>query len=220
MKEENADSNSEEDAVDNMLDVVDVPLVPESFSPLYFMFQWVETLSTRQRLSVVINMPSGTLTTYEICVVGGGFVLQFRVAFPKFMADIERLHEYWLRGPGVRISEDHPKIGASVQALKGRRETGSAAIYSVAHIRLPLKVETDVDYEALEDEEVVDGVSVTTSLLYVELKAATDVYSGTASRKSFKRVRTGESTPTNLGLSPTTPSPAFRVHSAAVQGPQ
>lgn len=69
-------------------------------------------------------------------MVGGGLVLQFRVAFPRFMAGIERLHEYWLKGPGVRISEDHPKIGASVQVLKASRETGSAAVYFVAHIRL------------------------------------------------------------------------------------
>lgn len=106
------------------------------------------------------------------------------------MADIERLHDYWLKGPGLRISEDHPMIGASVEALKERRETGSASIYSVAHIILPVMVETDVEYEALEDEEVVDGTSVTTSVPYVELKATTDVYSGSESRKSFKSVRT------------------------------
>lgn len=82
VKEEGAHSNSENDAIDKVEEVMVVPLVPETFPPLFFMFQWVETLTTRQRVSVVINMPSGTLNTYEICVVSGEFVLKFLVAFP------------------------------------------------------------------------------------------------------------------------------------------
>lgn len=125
VKEEAGESISDDDGTEKLEDVTKVRLVPESFSPLYFMFQWVEPLSTRQHLSLVINMPSGTLTTYGICVVGGGYVLQCHVAFTKFVVDIERLPEYWLKRPGSCISEDHTKIGASVQALKAR-ETGSA----------------------------------------------------------------------------------------------
>lgn len=172
----------------------------------------------RQSLSVVLNMLSGTLTTYKKIMIGGGFILQFLVAFPRFMADIERLHEYWLKGPSAHISEDDPKIEASVQALMARHETGSVAVYSIALIRLPLNVETDVEYEALEDEEVVDGVLVATILIYIELKATTDLYSGTKSRKSFKRVRTGE--PTHLTLS----QPLLHLHHvlvpALLQGPK
>lgn len=194
--------SSDGEEIDTDDDTVRVNCCPTTFTPLYFMFPWQETLSTRQRLSIVISLPSGTNDTYGLCVVRNGMALQLRVLLPSDMVNVQLLHSLWLNNPSHPMSRDHPKIGACVQALKERKESLDASVPSFSTIQLPLKVETDLSYEAIH-------LGHATYLLYVDLKAASDVYSGTAERKPFQRVSSGSpSSPTRLFISPTTPAPA------------
>lgn len=98
-------------------------------------------------------MPSGSETSYDHCVVGGGDAVQLRILLPPALSCAERLHSFWLTGDGARFSMDHWKIGTCVKALKERRKTAAQDLDTIDHIRLPFKVVTNFEYEALRDAD-------------------------------------------------------------------
>lgn len=127
-----------------------MPVSGSQFVPVYYFFRWLETMSTRERVSVIINLPSGTQASYGLCVVGEGTALQVKVEPPRPMTDVKVLHTFWLGKEAPNgISQDHPRIGACVQALKDMRSSEDESIWLYATIPLPIRVEADCKHEPL-----------------------------------------------------------------------
>lgn len=98
---------------------------------------------------MIISLSSGTNNSYDLSVFEGDRALQLTVKLPGPMVDVRRLHAFWLSGDGLCISEDHPKIGAFVQALKEWTSSSDTTISSISTIPLPIQVETGLLFEGL-----------------------------------------------------------------------
>lgn len=89
------------------------------FHAFVFFFKWAQTMSTRNKITFVIDLPSGTEDTYAVNPIDDGNALQLTVSYPQPMTDVVELRHFWVK-PDVepRMSLDHPKIGACVNALR------------------------------------------------------------------------------------------------------
>jgi len=153
-----------------------------NFAPIYFFFEWTKTISTRKILGVLINLPSGVEGSFQLCVVDGGMFLQLKVEWPQEMQDVVAMHKFWTEQDGAnKISCDHPKLDACVQALKALRDDRHSAICSTSAIALPIRVETELQYEPMH-------WAPSLFLLYVDLNVAADSYSGAGARKLFQNM--------------------------------
>lgn len=104
------------------------------------------------------------------------------------------------------MSVNHPKVCTCVQALKTLivARDPVAPLVSVCSISLPIRVETELDYEAL-------CWTGSIYILYVDLKVAADCNSGASRRKAFQDIsRTMEAG--RFGT-PVTPTPGARADS-------
>ena len=60
--------------------------------PIHTVFEWCDSL-LRERLTVIVVMPSGINPKYTLAVVGGGTKLEVIVEWPSMMVDPEKLHK-------------------------------------------------------------------------------------------------------------------------------
>lgn len=58
------------------------------FMSLHYFFGWEETTTTRAKVSVVMNLLSGTLDSYGCFVVEDGIVLRLKVWYPTPMLNV------------------------------------------------------------------------------------------------------------------------------------
>lgn len=75
--------------------------------------------------------------------------LLVRVVLPTYMIEVQMLHSISLTAATNEMSEDHFQIGACIQTMKDRELSQESSVPSTASIKLPLKVEPDLSYEAL-----------------------------------------------------------------------
>lgn len=202
---DDVDDDDEEGDTESVIEESETPVSATRFIPMFYCFRWLETMTTRERVSVIINLPSGTQETYGLCVVGGGTGLQVKVELPRPMVDVKLLHQFWFDKDGQDgISPDHPRIGACVQMLKELRTSEADPVWSYATIPLPIRVETECEHEPFYYPPSV-------CLLYVDLKVATDKYSGASTRKPFHTMQELAGGSSSVAFTPVTPPAGRRV---------
>jgi hypothetical protein len=60
--------------------------------PIHTVFEWCDSL-LRDRITLLVVMPSGVNEKYSLAVIGGGTRLEISVTWPQMMVDSDLLHE-------------------------------------------------------------------------------------------------------------------------------
>lgn len=76
--------------------------------PIHTLFEWCDSM-LRERMTVVVLMPTGVNSKYTVAVVGGGTKLEIGVEWPEMLVDAENLHE-----PFKKAMEMKKKGGGAV----------------------------------------------------------------------------------------------------------
>lgn len=145
------------------------------FQPLLLLPERDEPKTTRKRVTLCINLPSGVSSTgFSVRLLEGGDILEVTVTWPALMVDTALLHRKW-----TRVSPDdtnhmngyHSEIVGFEHALKGLRNNTTDQGSSVARISIPFPVETYI-----VSQNALARRDDSTRSVYIRIKAVVDDY--------------------------------------------
>lgn len=88
-------------------------------TPIHCFIRWKDTYSTRTRLALVINHPSGTDKSSCLNILYYTSALRLKVHAPTQLMNARELHRLSLeREELTLLFGDHPRIGTCVEALE------------------------------------------------------------------------------------------------------
>ena len=175
---------SEDDEADED-GVLDATVDIRSFMPLHLCASWEEPVTTLQRVSMAIILPSGVEPQkVTVRVIEVGKQIELTVQWPQWLVRVDRMHRKWLTKEDKKLEHYHPEILGFEKALKEHRARMGENVISIAKLPLPFPVESHI----LEKHFVKYRDGGQECMVYLRLRQAVDEYAISNEQHAFEEV--------------------------------